>query len=234
MAVTSAARPQQSTRFIFRSYLAFVLAPEPPIVEWLADIDRQVRDAGSFFAGRPVVLDLAAVSLSAFAVAHLIGELEKRGIRVMGIENAEQEQIGSNLPPLLRSSRAASVEADVAAPPPQNGRDPDAPATLLLEEPIRSGQSVIFPHGDVTVLGSVGSGAELVAGGSIHIYGTLRGRAMAGANGNSRARIFCSRIEAELMAINGFYWTADSIDPGVAQSSCPGMARRQCAENRGA
>ena len=55
----------------------------------------------------------------------------------------------------------------------------------------------------MTVLGSVGSGAELVAGGSIHIYGTLRGRAIAGSNGNARARIFCSKIEAELLAING-------------------------------
>ncbi len=67
--------------------------------------------------------------------------------------------------------------------------------SLLLETPIRSGQSIVFAEGDVTVLGSVGSGAEIVAGGSIHIYGTLRGRAMAGINGNSAARIFCQKIE---------------------------------------
>ena len=54
--------------------------------------------------------------------------------------------------------------------------------SLLLDSPVRSGQSVIFVEGDVTVLGSVGSGAEVVAGGSIHVYGTLRGRAMAGVN----------------------------------------------------
>ena len=59
------------------------------------------------------------------------------------------------------------------------------PTSLLLESPVRSGQSIVFTDGDVTVLGSVGSGAEIVAGGSIHIYGTLRGRAMAGVNGNS-------------------------------------------------
>jgi septum site-determining protein MinC len=64
----------------------------------------------------------------------------------------------------------------------------------------------------VTVLGSVASGAELVAGGSIHVYGTLRGRAMAGSHGNSRARIFCSKIEAELVAIDGYYLTAESLD----------------------
>ena len=80
---------------------------------------------------------------------------------------------------------------------------------------MRSGQSIIFHEGDVTVLGSVGSGAEIVASGSIHVYGTLRGRAMAGAGGNPRARIFCNRIEAELLAIDGYYTTADLIDQGL-------------------
>jgi septum site-determining protein MinC len=80
----------------------------------------------------------------------------------------------------------------------------------------------------VTVLGSVASGAELVAGGSIHVYGTLRGRAMAGSGGNSRARIFCSKIEAELLAIDGYYLTAESIDQtfpkGPAQAWLDGDA----------
>ena len=62
------------------------------------------------------------------------------------------------------------------------------------------------------MLGSVASGAELVAGGSIHVYGTLRGRAMAGSHSNSSARIFCSKIEAELVAIDGYYLTAESLD----------------------
>ncbi len=77
---------------------------------------------------------------------------------------------------------------------------------------MRSGQSVIFPHGDVTVVGQVASGAEVVAGGSIHVYGALRGRALAGSMGNSRARIFCSKNEAELLAIDGYYQTTEDID----------------------
>jgi septum site-determining protein MinC len=83
---------------------------------------------------------------------------------------------------------------------------------MLIESPIRSGQSVNFPFGEVTVLGSVASGAEIVAGGSIHIYGALRGRAMAGSMGDARARIFCSRNEAELLAIDGYYQTAENMD----------------------
>ena len=89
------------------------------------------------------------------------------------------------------------------------------PNSLLLESPVRSGQSIVFTDGDVTVLGSVGSGAEIVAGGSIHVYGTLRGRAMAGVNGNSSARIYCQKIEAELLAIDGYYQTAEEIDASL-------------------
>jgi septum site-determining protein MinC len=67
----------------------------------------------------------------------------------------------------------------------------------------------------VTVIGSVASGAEIVAGGSIHIYGTLRGRAMAGTTGNTSARIFCRKLEAELIAIDGFYKTAEDMEPDL-------------------
>lgn len=212
----SVVRPRQSMRFVGRSYMAFMLAPEPPIFEWLAEIDEWIRDAGGFFVGRPVVLDLSAVTLSKSAIAHLIGELQGRDISVMGIENTDPAQLGPGLPPLLRGGRPASVE--VAEPAARDKAKSAAspchePATLLLESPVRSGQSIFFPDGDVTVLGSVASGAELVAGGSIHVYGTLRGRAMAGSNGNARARIFCSRIDAELLAINSYYRTADSMDP---------------------
>ena len=70
----------------------------------------------------------------------------------------------------------------------------------------------MFHEGDVTVIGSVSSGAEIVATGSIHIYGTLRGRVMAGADGNSRAHIFCRCVEAELIAIDGYYRMADEMD----------------------
>ena len=85
----------------------------------------------------------------------------------------------------------------------------------MVETSVRSGQSVIFPEGDLTIIGSVGSGAEVVAGGSIHIYGALRGRAIAGTTGNTRARIFCRKLEAELLAIDGLYKTADDMPPDV-------------------
>jgi len=134
----------------------------------------------------------------------------------MGIEGVDAEKLGPGLPPLLKGGRAATVEAvetTAAKQPVPPARK--EPSSLLLETPVRSGQSVFFPDGDVTVLGSVGSGAEIIAGGSIHVYGTLRGRAMAGMSGNRQARIFCSRIEAELLAVDGFYRTAEDIDASL-------------------
>ena len=211
--MTSVAHPRQSPRFVCRSYMAVALAPEPPLVEWIADIEQKIKDTGNFLVGPPVVLDLSAVKLSKSAIAHLLAQLEQRGVRVMGIENADPSQLDAALPPLLRSTKKEIVEISAAAPKAREARS--APATLLLDKPVRSGQSIYFPDGDVTVLGSVGSGAELVAGGSIHVYGTLRGRAMAGSNGNTRARIFCTKIEAELLAIDGHYLTADLMDKAL-------------------
>jgi septum site-determining protein MinC len=219
--VTAVTQPGASTRFVCRSYMAVVLAPEPPLLDWVAGIEDRIRGAGRFLVGSPVVLDLSAVKLSPSAIAHLVAELDQRGVRVMGLENTDPDSTGAGLPPLVRPSRGAATMLDVAETPatkaPPKPATPPKPTTLLLDQPVRSGQSIFFPDGDVTVLGSVGSGAELVAGGSIHVYGALRGRAMAGSNGNTRARIFCSRIEAELLAIDGYYMTAETMDKSLRE-----------------
>jgi len=205
---------RQLVRLRGRSYVAFVFSPVVPIVDWLAEIDATLARSPGYFVGKPIVLDLAAVDLSAPAIAHLLGSLDERSIRVLGIEGVDEERLTTSMPPLLTGGRACVITRNEPAQKPE----PEAkakPTSLLLENPVRSGQSVVFTEGDVTVLGSVGSGAEIVAGGSIHIYGTLRGRAMAGVNGNSSARIYCQKIEAELLAIDGYYQTAEEIDPSL-------------------
>jgi septum site-determining protein MinC len=202
---------RQLVRLRGRSYVAFVFSPVVPIVEWLAEIDATLERSPGYFVGKPIVLDLASVDLSSSAIAHLLGSLNERNIRVLGIEGVDEERLAANMPPLLTGGRACVITRSE----PAQKAEPEAkpkPNSLLLESPVRSGQSIVFMEGDVTVLGSVGSGAEIVAGGSIHIYGTLRGRAMAGVNGNSNARIYCQRIEAELLAIDGYYQTAEEID----------------------
>ena len=219
---------RQLMRFRGRSYVAYVLSPQPPIAEWLEEVDATLARSPNFFAAKPVLLDLAATKLSTAAVRHLIASLAERGVRVLGLEGVEDSAMAPDLPPLLSGGRDCSLASPVPSEPKpgpdlspvaaaaaEKLKEKSATASLLLETPVRSGQSVVFAEGDVTVLGSVGSGAEIVAGGSIHIYGTLRGRAMAGVNGNHNARIFCNRIEAELLAIDGFYQTADDIDASL-------------------
>ena len=186
--------------FRARTYMAFVITPRAPIADWLADLDASLERSKGFFAGHPVALDLSAVRLSENGIVHLVASLQERNIRVLGIENGDFTDEAAKLPPKLRSGQAANC--------------PEA-ASLLIESPVRSGQSVVFTEGDVTVLGSVASGAEIIAGGSIHVYGALRGQAMAGATDNLRARIFCHKFEAELLAIGGYYKTADEIEDGL-------------------
>jgi septum site-determining protein MinC len=202
---------RQLVRLRGRSYLVFVFSPVVPIMEWLEDIDATLSRSPGFFVGKPVVLDLSTVDLSGSAITHLVMSLEKRSIRVLGIEGCDGSRLTTNMPPLLTGGRHAPIQQVEPEKP-----EVKPPSTsLLLDSPVRSGQSIVFPDGDVTVLGTVASGAEIVAGGSIHIYGTLRGRAMAGVSGNSSARIYCQKIEAELLAIDGYYRTAEDLDEGL-------------------
>lgn len=205
---------RQSLTFRARSYMAFVLIPQLPIADWLADLDLSIERSKGFFARHPVALDLSAANLDPDAIALLIANLKKRSIRILGIEGVKCDDAAGELPPMLRGGRDKQIRrladraviVDSAA-----ARKQKKSPSLLIEDPVRSGQSVVFTEGDVTVLGSVGSGAEIIASGSIHIYGTLRGRAMAGVTGDAHARIFCHRVEAELLAINSYYKMADDI-----------------------
>ena len=207
---------QKSTmRLIGRSYMAFAFTPEAPIVDWLAELDAWLARTPGFFVDRAVVLDLTKVELSTSGITHLITSLAERGVRVMGLEGVDSSQLGPELPPLLQGGRGVQIAETITKPsfPAEPATAaPPRPTSLLIDRPVRSGQSIFFPDGDVSVLGSVASGAEVVAGGSIHIYGTLRGRAMAGNTGNHNARIFCQKVEAELLAIDGYYRTAEEID----------------------
>ena len=228
--MTTANPTSNPIRFRGRSFVALVLAPELPFGDWLERLDTLAERSAGFFLGRPIVLDVAGVAMTKADLADLIAELHKRNVRIMGIEGAKPSLLGLGLPPEMRGGRpAGDIEAPETPPVPVEevaaGNAVDQPQavqmtathsqatpSLIIETPIRSGQSVVFPEGDVTVLGSVASGAEIVAGGSIHIYGTLRGRAIAGSIGNANARIFCQKLEAELVAIDGLYKTAEDME----------------------
>lgn len=194
--------------------MALVLAPEAPLPTWLAALDAQIARAPTFFDGRPVLADLGALPSGTPDVAGFLRSLEERGIRIIGTEGAHPswsgvEAWGRPFPSASKPGRPIEIqhEAPKVAMPAAGG-DPSA---LIVDQPIRSGQSVVFEKGDVTVLGSIASGAEVMAGGSIHVYGAIRGRAIAGLAGNAKARIFCRKLQAELLAIDGVYQTADDM-----------------------
>jgi septum site-determining protein MinC len=216
--------------------MALLFAPEPPLEEWFAELDAWSKKSPGYFVGRPIILDVAALPLDKEGLAKLIADLAERDIRIMGVEGTKASWLGLGMPPLVSGSRTTSLSelaeippaaaAEIAIKPTGDASSASASAaaaaalvppakraSLVHDKPVRSGQSVVFPDGDLTILGSVASGSEVVAGGSIHIYGALRGRAIAGSTGNSTARIFCNKLEAELIAIDGLYRTAEDMDP---------------------
>lgn len=223
--VTHDTGASRALRFAGRSFLAFVLAPQPPLRDWLDDLDASMRRSAGFFAGRPVIIDLSQGSFTKPAVEGLLADLKTRGIRTIAVEGIDPDWVGPDFAPLTNGTPTAGpVEAPdrenvphakvahaTEVNPEATAEQPSETASLLIESPVRSGQSIVFPEGDVTIVGSVASGAEIVAGGSIHVYGALRGRAIAGSLGVERARIFCAKFDAELVAINGLYKSADEM-----------------------
>lgn len=206
--------------------MALIVVPETPFEAWLAALDQQIARSVGFFVDRPVVVNLAAIGASDDP-AGVLAALEARALRIIGVEGVDMALLrgtpwfGATLAAQgreARSDRAIEiVEPQAAAPAPEPVPEPvpgpaeDLPRcpSLLVAHGVRSGQSIVFEDGDVTVIGQVSSGAEIIAGGSIHVYGRLRGRAVAGLLHRAESRIFCSRLEAELLAIDGLYRTAD-------------------------
>jgi septum site-determining protein MinC len=230
--MTGVISESKAIRLKGRSFLALVLTPELPFENWLARLDDLAARSAGFFLRRPIVLDVQNLDVDRTQLRRMIEELATRNVRIMGLEGARASMLAADLPPALTDGRAASdfeppepspagaePQSHQSAAPSERGTSPTPFATampsLTVTEPVRSGQSLVFPDGDVTVVGSVASGAEIIAGGSIHVYGTLRGRALAGTMGNASARIFCRKLEAELIAIDGFYKTAEDMEPAL-------------------
>ncbi|PZX14431.1 septum site-determining protein MinC [Palleronia aestuarii] len=185
-------------------------------------LDAHISQIPAFFEDAPMVLDLEKVAgtLPKAELVRLIDGLKNRGLSVFGVQNGTEEQAavaraaglipmpGGREVPLERTAR----KSDPAPKPAPAEPEPEAaPTTRLITEPVRSGQRIFNDRGDLIVVASVSAGAELIAEGSIHIYGRLRGRALAGVNGDTNARIFCQSLDAELLAISGLYKTSESM-----------------------
>jgi septum site-determining protein MinC len=215
-----------------------VLRVVSPDLEAIArSLDSRIQEAPDLFSGAPVVLDVSALegdleagtkSMQGLRLGRLVDLLRTRGlvpVAVSGLpagraHEAQQAGLGildaSGAKRLTRrapqeqrpqADASSSKSGSAAAPPPVF----DPAGTLTLTQPIRSGQIVYADGRDVIALAGVNPGAELIADGNIHIYSALRGRAMAGARGNTDARIYCHKFEADLVAIAGVYLSADEL-----------------------
>lgn len=168
-----------------------------------------IARAPNFFLGAPLVIDLEKVNnLSEINFGKLKEILAERHLIPMGVRNGSPEQLACAALyglPALNIGKLSHAE---------NGKKKNEKSlTKLVTSPIRSGAQVYAKDGDLIVTAPVSAGAELLADGHIHVYGPLRGRALAGVQGNMNARIFCHTLEAELISIAGYYLTKEDMQP---------------------
>lgn len=197
-----------------------------------AEMRDRVARAPKLFERAAVIVDFGGLpgSPDAATARALIEALRDAGAIPVGLAygSTDNEKLAIELGlPLLAKFRAqyesGAAEAPAAAPAAKQAAAPApsaAPAAasepgMLQTATIRSGQQIYAEQRDLTVLGTVGAGAEVIADGSIHVYGALRGRALAGARDNPKARIFCREFHAELVAIAGHYKVMEDIPADV-------------------
>lgn len=164
--------------------------------------------------------------------AWLAQELKSRGLNPFAVQNASPELAAAAVQAGLLVLNAAVPAQPAPEPEPAPAPEPKAEpvaapaavATRIIDKPLRSGQRVYAAGGDIVVLAAVNPGAEVIADGSIHVYAPLKGRALAGARGDTSARIFTTHLEAELVSIAGVYRTFESA-PDTAVARKPAQIR---------
>ena len=204
-------------------------------------LETKIQQAPEFFRNAPVVVDLGQLPEVAVDFPLLVGLLRGLGLLPIGVRGGSEQHRETarlmDLAILAQGSRgpAAAVASGAGGPAaqphpapaaqrvgPEKERPGPAPtatpavAGKLVTRPVRSGQRLYAQGGDLVVLAPVSSGAELMADGNIHVYGPLRGRALAGVKGNADARIFCHDLRAELISVAGHYRVSENLDPALA------------------
>ncbi|MHB1352539.1 MAG: septum site-determining protein MinC [Thiobacillus sp.] len=186
-----------------------------------------------FFGGEAAVFECGRLAADAVSPdwRWLAQELKDRGLNPFAVQNASPEiaAAAAEAGLLVLNAAAASAPAAVEAaavrePEPEPGPAAASAPTRVIDKPLRSGQRVYAAGGDIVVLAAVNPGAEVIADGSIHVYAPLKGRALAGARGDTAARIFTTHLEAELVSIAGVYRTFDAA-PDAAVARKPAQIR---------
>ena len=190
-------------------------------------LQEKINLAPEFFRNSPLILDLQEINKQGnnIDIAELTGIIRKAGLLPVGVRggNVQQNKQALEMQIPVYSIHSGGVTAEskkqktitpVSVPEPKTDPDVDVTETTLITQPIRSGQR-IYAAGDLVVLAQVSAGAEIMAEGNIHVYNTLRGRALAGVRGNTEARIFCFDLQAELISIAGNYKVSEDLDDTV-------------------
>ncbi|EKD39101.1 MAG: hypothetical protein ACD_75C00509G0002 [uncultured bacterium] len=198
-------------------------------------LEKKIGQARSFFSSAPVLIDLSAVDeegQAALDFMFLATTLRRLGLVPVGVRGGAASQservlqAGLGVLPAIKGERTVTASADTRSADlelPESRNQPESSAaetsraaevasTKVITHPVRSGQQVFAPQGDLVILSSVNAGAEVLAAGNIHVYGALRGRAMAGINGDVTARIFSLQCNAELVAVAGEYLVNESLN----------------------
>ena len=176
------------------------------------ELDEKISQAPKFFQGAPIVVNLSQVQEASIDFLELRNAISALQLNPVGVCNGSEQQnisareVGLSVlnynqdvqkPKTNTSSEV--VEKEVYLPP------------KIIQTTVRSGQQIYAKGRDLIVLGAVSHGAEVISDGNIHIYGTLRGRAIAGASGAKDAAIYCQQLKAESVSINGSYWLSESL-----------------------
>jgi septum site-determining protein MinC len=186
------------------------------------DLAEQIGRSPRFFLNAPVVLDLKDAGEFGHAAGFTEAKeaLRRHTLTLVGVQNASPAQVEAASLAGLASFAPNSAQPNRRRPPePTPARSPaaahlgreTAAKTRLITQPVRSGTQIYARGADLIVTAAVSPGAEIMADGNIHVYGALRGRALAGAGGDTTARIFCSRFEAELVSIAGRYLVSEQM-----------------------
>lgn len=174
----------------------------------------KIAQAPAFLKHAPVVLNVAALK-GPVDWAALQQAVSSTGLRIVGISGCKDDELRQAVEtaalPLLNGAKEKPGAAD--KPKPSEPAVTPVTKTRIIDTPVRSGQRIYAPDCDLVVTNHVSAGAELIADGNIHIYGVMRGRALAGASGEREAQIFCTALTAELVSIAGVYWLSEQIPP---------------------
>lgn len=179
-----------------------------------AHLAARLQDASAWLRESPVILNLDKVAGRDADWAGLVALCRANGVSLVGIRapQALQASLQTLDVPVLQGLKRKGAEVEVAASVAAPAPAPAAPraATRIITQPVRGGQQ-IYAEGDLIVLAPVSAGAEVLADGNIHIYAPLRGRVLAGVQGNTEARVFCQSLEAELVSVAGRYRVAEDL-----------------------